>query len=187
MKAGPKVARRRVEVRARIISAAGHRFAMDGLGVRLEEVAEEADVARATLYSHFKSKEDLLQAIVRPTLERAVGLLARIPAAPARAAVTELLRLHLDLWRVGADAMRLAHRLADLPRDDLAPLHEAFVLKTLDVFRAAADAGILRHRDSALSAHLLAKVAVPVLEVVFESPDAEALFLRTMEGMLLKP
>ncbi|MGC4119091.1 MAG: TetR/AcrR family transcriptional regulator [Myxococcales bacterium] len=185
----PRVARRRVETRARLLSIAARLFAKRSFdGVRLDEIADEADIARGTLYSHFSSKEELLRAIVQPVLERAVECLQRIPETlPPRQAVEELLRAYLGLWRMGPDAMRLAHRFdAGLPKD-LFTFHEVHVRQVVGILRRASEAGLLRLGDPGLSARVFASTAVPVLEIVSGDSQAEKLFLEAMSGLLLRP
>ncbi|HEY3446297.1 MAG TPA: TetR/AcrR family transcriptional regulator [Myxococcales bacterium] len=187
--ASPRVARRRVETRARLLSVASRLFAQRSFaGVRLDEIADQADVARGTLYSHFDSKEELLRAIVQPVLERAVDCLQRIPETlPARQAVDELLRTYLGLWRLGPDAMRLAHRFEGAPPRSLFALHDVHVRHVVAILRRAAEAGLLRLGDPMLSARIFATTAVPVLEIVSGSAQAETLFLDAMGGLLLRP
>jgi TetR/AcrR family transcriptional repressor of mexJK operon len=51
--------------RAAILEAAKHLFARHGLtGVSMDVIAKAADVSKLTLYSHFRSKEDLFQQAV---------------------------------------------------------------------------------------------------------------------------
>jgi AcrR family transcriptional regulator len=53
-----------VRNRARILAAAEHVFALEGAGVPIDDVAREAGLGIGTLYRHFPTKEDLLQAVV---------------------------------------------------------------------------------------------------------------------------
>lgn len=185
----PRVARRRVETRSRLLSAAARLFAQRSFdAVRLDEIADAADVARGTLYSHFESKEDLLRAIVQPVLERAVDCLQRIPETlPAREAVDELLRNYVGLWRVAPDAMRLAHRFeTGLPKE-LVALHEVHVRHVVAILSRAGAAGLLRLGDPVLSARVFASTAVSVLEMVAGTADPDKVFLDAMSGLLLRP
>lgn len=53
--------RRRESTRARILSAAAEVFYQKGIApVNMDEVAEVAQVSKPTLYSHFRSKDDLV-------------------------------------------------------------------------------------------------------------------------------
>lgn len=184
----PGVARRRVETRARLLSVAARQFAERGFAnVRLDEIADEADVARGTLYSHFESKDELMKSIVQPTLEHAVQCLQRIPAGEPRAALDELLRVYLDLWRFGPDAMRLAHRFREAPLEPLLPLHHVFVHRVVEILQRAADARLLRFDDPILAAHVLARTAVPLLESLAGRAESERLFVDAVGGLLLRP
>ncbi len=49
--------------RRRVLDAARTSFAEDGLDVRIEKVARRAGVGVGTVYRHFPTKEDLLQAL----------------------------------------------------------------------------------------------------------------------------
>jgi TetR/AcrR family transcriptional regulator len=67
-------ARRRARTRAAILDAAERTFAEVGYrGAKMEDVAEQADVAVGSIYSHFGNKDGLYLALV----ERAVDLFAR--------------------------------------------------------------------------------------------------------------
>ena len=67
-------ARRRAHTRAAILDAAEHAFAEAGYRrTRMEDVAEEADVAVGSIYAHFGNKDGLYLALV----EHAVELFSR--------------------------------------------------------------------------------------------------------------
>jgi AcrR family transcriptional regulator len=185
----PRVLRRRAEARGRILAAAARRFAEAGPdAVRLDEVAEAADVARGTLYSHFRTKDALLSAIVQPVLERAVRQASALVRLDARRGVEGLLGVYLDLWRSHPDALRIAYKAQDLPIGaKILALHRRFLTGVMRVFERAARAGVLRSGDAALAAHVLRQVAVPLLELYAGSPRWDRLFMESVEGLLLKP
>lgn len=82
MDAGPAGAMVEVDARDRILDAASRLFYREGIrGVGVDRIVAEADVAKATLYNHFASKDDLVVAWlgqpqirwidwVRPEVER---------------------------------------------------------------------------------------------------------------------
>lgn len=184
----PRVQRRRAEARDRILAVAAQRFADSGPdAVRLDEVADAADVARGTLYSHFRTKDQLLCAIVEPVLERAVRGAAPLARRDAREAVEGLLAVYLDLWRTHPDALRIAYKAQDLPLGAaVLALHRRFLGGVMRVLTRAERAGVLRTGDATLAAHVLRRVAVPLLELYAASPDFERLFVESAEGLLLK-
>src|SRR5262245_55095450 len=67
-----RVARRQARTREALIAAAREHIAEHGLeGLRVSDVTERADVAFGTFYNHFKTKEDVVEAVVAETI---VGL-----------------------------------------------------------------------------------------------------------------
>lgn len=169
--------------------AAAARFAQVGTQqASLDEIADQADVARGTLYSHFPSKEALVLALMGPVLSDAVAGMDRVDRArSARARVVAALELYLQLWARHPDALRLSHRL--MTTQDVAAaaqLHLPFVLRMVAVFATASRAGILRAGSPELAARTLARVAVPLLELYAPVPEGEALFIEAMSGLLLK-
>jgi AcrR family transcriptional regulator len=186
--ASSRLARRQAATRARIVAVAARRFAREGLeGVRLDEVADQADVARGTLYNYFPSKESLVAAVVRPVLELAARRSRGLHRLGPRQGVDALLALYLELWREHADALRLSHRLPGPPPGDLVELHESFLQEVFRIFERCARAGLLRCSDGRLGALLMARLAVPLLELCSQHPRGDALFVESLDGLLLQP
>jgi AcrR family transcriptional regulator len=182
----PRIARRRALTRGRIVDTAARRFAEAGPdAVRLDEIADGADVARGTLYSHFRTKDDLLCAIVEPVLQAAVRKTRALARAEAREGVEGLLRLYLDLWHDSPDALRIAYRAQDRPIGDLGRLHRGFTAGVLRVFERARGAGILRSGDPTLAGQAMRRVAVPLLELYGRHPDGDRLFVDGLRALLL--
>jgi AcrR family transcriptional regulator len=182
-----RVERRRAAAREQILRIAARRFAASGPeGVRLEEIAEEADLARGTLYSHFPSKAKLVEEVLRPALLRAHEEGKRLRALPARQGIDRLLELYVELWRDYRDPLRLAYRTPENSLGSLAKLHQSFLDAVVHTFERAARAGRLRATDPALAARLLSRVAVPLLEVLSERPGGDALFEESVRAMLLR-
>ena len=90
--------RRRPEARpAQIIEAAIEVLAEQGLsGVRLEEIARRAGIAKGTIYLYFDSKDAVFQAVVRHTILEEMD---RLAAAPREGTAEERFRRLLeDFW-----------------------------------------------------------------------------------------
>jgi AcrR family transcriptional regulator len=183
----PRVERRRAATRDRIVVAAGRHFAAAGPdAVTLNQVADAADVARGTLYSHFQTKDALLCAIVEPVLRLAIRKTSALGRLDARNGIDQLLGLYLDLWRDHPDALRIAYRAQDIPVGDLGTLHRAFLTAVLRVFKKADHAGILRSGDPVLAGHVMRQVAVPLLELYGRHPGGNRLFVEGLRGLLLR-
>jgi AcrR family transcriptional regulator len=183
----PRVERRRAEARERIMASAAKQFAAAGAdAVRMDQVAEAADVARGTLYSHFPTKDELLGAIVEPVLELAARRASALGRSAAHEALDGLLGLYLDLWREYPDALRIAHKAVDIPVGRVGALHGRFIKGVMEVLGKAGRAGLLRAGDPALAGHVLRQVAVPLLELYDGQPECEALFRDSVRGLLTK-
>lgn len=59
--------------RDRIVAAARAAFATDGIEVSVEEIARRAAVGMGTLYRHFPTKEDLVDAVLEDAFDEIVG------------------------------------------------------------------------------------------------------------------
>ncbi|WP_460717324.1 TetR/AcrR family transcriptional regulator [Nocardia heshunensis] len=66
----PRQDRRKARTRGRILDAAEELFLGDGAQATIEQIAETADVAIATIYQHFGGKDDLHFAVVERAVER---------------------------------------------------------------------------------------------------------------------
>lgn len=186
MVASPRIERRRAARNDHILRVAAHCFAERGLDARLDEIADEADIARGTLYAHFPTKEALLAAVVQPAIDSASRGVSAIRAAEPRKAVRALLRLQLQLWRDHPDAMRVGHKLGSHPVGSAAHTHGTTMREIVAIFARAQEAGLLRCSDPGVAARLYSRVAVPLLEVLAGHPDRDRIFLSSLEGMLLR-
>jgi AcrR family transcriptional regulator len=70
-----------VRNRARVLEAADRVFALEGAAVSIDDVAREAGVGVGTIYRHFPTKEDLLQAVVISRVESLVDQARALAAA----------------------------------------------------------------------------------------------------------
>ena len=56
--------------RARILEVANQEFTRSGANTSLEEIAKQAGVGPGTLYRHFPTREELLQAVYQSEVEK---------------------------------------------------------------------------------------------------------------------
>jgi AcrR family transcriptional regulator len=67
--------------RERLVASARELFAAAGVDVPVEEVTRRAGVGMGTLYRHFPTKEDLIDAVLEDAFSELVGLAERAAAA----------------------------------------------------------------------------------------------------------
>ena len=100
--------RRQANTRAQLIRAAREIIAERGLeGLRVSDVTERADVAFGTFYNHFKTNEDIVEAVVAETI---VGLANSIADSPSFA---DPVKAHVASTRA---IVRIAYEEPDLAR-----------------------------------------------------------------------
>lgn len=100
---GTRVARRRTRTREAILTAAERAFTAEGYrGMRMEEVAERADVSVGSIYGHFGNKDGLYLALVERAVDQFAGYMerayraGRTPLEQVLAAGDGYLRFHLE-------------------------------------------------------------------------------------------
>lgn len=134
---------RRDRKRADIIAAAKEVFFAEGYAASMDQITARSGVSKATVYAHFKSKDDLLLAVVDDML-RAI-----------RAAVTDLPR-NDDFRTWLAQLGRLASRLLTTPA--------AIALQRLAIAEAARFPQIARALHETGGSAVFAPAVIPEFE-----------------------
>ncbi len=109
--------------RRRILDAAYELFYRKGFGrVGVDDIAAAAGITKRTLYYHFKSKDDLLAAVLELHSELALARIRKYEGRYSGSAseILDVLFAELSRWSAkpawtGAGFTRLAMELADLP------------------------------------------------------------------------
>ena len=137
--------------RRQILDAAAACFRRRGFtGTSMAEIIRESGLSAGSIYSHFSSKDEILQATAERTLQRAERILAE--AASAEQAVTprgiartvprdvvdrDLMRMFLQLWPEAV----LDPRIAQLARGNLRRVRDLMAGALLPWARRQGDAG----------------------------------------------
>src|SRR5882672_11121219 len=170
-------AERAAERRGAIIEAAMDEFIARGFAAtRLDDVAKRADVAKGTIYLHFKDKEALFEELIRTAI---VPLVSRLTAPPsvAGAPVRDMIEgfatafIHDVVTTRRGDIVRLI--VAEGPRfPEIADFYyREVVSRGLAGMRALIEIGVargeIRHRDLGRFPQLL--VAPAIVAVIWQS------------------
>lgn len=100
--------------RAQLLEAATKIFVRGGCGVPLELILEETGLGRGTLYRHFKSRGDLIVAVLEAELERVIAYV------DARRRTESLLKDFLrEYAEIGLMAVSAMNTLGDAKTDEL--------------------------------------------------------------------
>ena len=90
--------------RTGLLDGAARAFAERGLrGSTMQSVAAAAGVAKATLYNHFRTKDEVARALLAAELDRLTALTAGLPAAAALTALADEVAGHPVLRRLADD------------------------------------------------------------------------------------
>lgn len=178
-----RVARRRAEVRERLLRAAEVLMLERGVdGVTIEDITEAADIARRSFYHHFESKNELL-----------------IPIARGRnAALTRRLDRLVGMIEDPAEGMATAmrHGLREIPSDPLCRwfalhsglpverLHEGFGESALRDVERAVEAGRFHVGSRDVVALLLPAAFIAAITAVVEGRFGEREIDDSIEHVL---
>jgi AcrR family transcriptional regulator len=173
--------RRRARTRQKLTDAASVLIAEKGVaGLRIQEITELADVALGSFYNHFKTKEELVEAVVTDTIDvRARGIVSRMGAIddPAEAVSYACRRV----VGIAYEDPELARLFVNLDRADA--LFETIVLPAaLGILEAGLASGRLEVLDSHIALTVMVGGALAVVRGILDGrygPGAEDVFAES--------
>jgi AcrR family transcriptional regulator len=186
IKGTSRVARRREEARARLVAAAAAIIVEKGTeGLRLREIAERADVGFGSFYHHFDSKEDLVGAVVRHTVESLSAPVITQSAAvtdPAEAAAIS----HRWFIRLAMTDPHTAQLIVNLERADVM-LELAVDRDAKEMLQRGTDTGRFRPMDVETTLAFVVGATISVMRGVLEGrldSDADITSAEAFLGVL---
>lgn len=183
----PKVQRRRERTRAALLAAGARQFARRGVApVSVEDLIAEADISRATFYGLFASKYSLLEGILHPIFDVAIGEVKALAKRPAAEAIDGLVDLYWSLWATHREGFLLIPSVDSETFKRFEPQHRALQDALLALLQKAERAGLLRNASAHYSLKVLARTAVQLLRVYDGHEAAPALFRDALRGLLLR-
>lgn len=183
-----KVRDRQDQTRRLLLEQSAELFIARGFeNVSVEDILAATGIARSSFYRFFPNREALLADIVRPVFKRGLVEIKIIPDASPRQVMRGIFDAYLILWERDADALRVATRIGGVYFSLFEDVHGEFRRELVELIRRVQPSGILLNGDADYSARLIARVAVPTLEVFSANPERSGLFTAAMEGLLLRP
>ena len=173
-------------------------------GATIDRVADEAKVAKGTIYLYFRNKDDLLHSAVVEGLRSFIAELQgcddsnRSPIERIGALIREMFRLQNSnqdfLKALILDSRFVTYAPGDKREQELREVYAAFIEHIAAVLRSAIEVGAIRSVDPQLAAFMLSEMMNGTLRrrlVGFAStpPEADAeavldLFLYGVRGMV---
>jgi AcrR family transcriptional regulator len=168
-----KPATPRPDTRARILDAALDVFSEHGFeGSSLQQIADRLDLTKAALYYYFRSKDELLEALVEPAIagvEEILDACSGEPDTPTRR--KEFMKQYLDYF------LRQRRLIAYISRDLATLAHPA--LRTGSEERRARMEAILAGSDLDFSDRVRVTMAFGGMQAaIAQYPDADEAELR---------
>lgn len=158
--------------RALLLETAAELFASKGLGATLKDLAQEAGVGVGTVYRHFPTKEDLVEALFAENLAREAE---RARTAAQEADAWEALVRYLEgTTRAQAANRGLRTLMCQVgSKDDNVRAWKELIDPCIEqMVEAARRQGTLRHDCTASDITLLQVALVGIMDATPESPDA---------------
>jgi len=119
-----------------LLTGAARAFAEHGVrGSTMQSIAAAAGVAKATLYNHFRTKDDVVRALLTAELDRLAALAAALPRDQALAALSDELGAHPVLRRLADSEPEVLTTLLSVPPEMWAEL----TARLADALKVGAD------------------------------------------------
>lgn len=186
--ASAKIARRQSHTRERILGESARLFLARGFEtVSVDSIVVASGIARSSFYRFFSNREEVLASIIRPVFESGVAMMRDIGRQPPGTLMDGVFGVYLRLWAAGPASLRLATRMGGGYFRLFEDVHQAFRQSLTTLVCRVEPTGLLLNGSGVNSARLIARTAVPVLEVYGDDPQRDTLFRQTMGGMLMKP
>jgi AcrR family transcriptional regulator len=120
--------------RARVLQAALELFAEQGFAATsTRELSERLGFTKAALYYYFKTKDDLLAALIQPVLEQLTTLITQTPVRASAAARREVLTAYADLAIAHVDLLRVLTQDPSVTRRPATAAHAALEERMLQL------------------------------------------------------
>lgn len=183
-----KIASRQNRTRERILVESARLFLARGFdNVSVDAIVTAAEVARSSFYRFFANREEVLASIMRPVFETGIGMMATVGQRPPQELMDGICDVYLRLWSTSPDTLRLATRTGGAYFRLFEDLHRRFREQLVGAMQRVEAAGLLLNDNGYSSARIIARVAVPLLEVYRDDPRIDILFRQAMNGLLVKP
>ncbi len=183
-----KIRSRQDGTRTRILRESAALFVAQGYeNVSVEQILAAAGIARSSFYRFFANREDVLAGIIRPVFVAGLAQLEALAARDARGVLHGIFDTYLALWAASPDALRLSTRTGGVYFELFRDLHMPFREKITALVRLIEPEGALLNGSADYTARLIARTAVPVMEVYHRDHRFADLFRAAMSGFLLRP
>jgi AcrR family transcriptional regulator len=161
------------DTRARVLQAALELFAERGFAATsTRELSERLGFTKAALYYHFRTKDDLLAALIQPALEQLTVLITQTPVRASTAARRDVLANYVDLNATHVDLLRVLTQDPSVARRPASATHAALEGRMLQLLAG--------REDPDLTDQIRARAALAAIRgaLVQADPDGDPAIVR---------
>jgi AcrR family transcriptional regulator len=161
------------ESRARVLQAALELFAEQGFAATsTRELSERLGFTKAALYYYFKTKDDLLVALIQPAVEQLTALITQTPVRATAAARREVLAAYIDLNTSHVDLLRVLTQDPSVARRPASAAHAALEERMLQLLAG--------HEAPDLTEQIRARAALAAIRgaLAHAAPDGDPAIVR---------
>ncbi|MCD6128875.1 TetR/AcrR family transcriptional regulator [Candidatus Bipolaricaulota bacterium] len=169
----------------RIVRTAERLFAQRGFAsTGMRAIAKAAQVSIGAIYHHFKSKEDILERIIRDELDRRRQVVAELKAAglPVKDQIQKMVEMHFSLLKDKRNSARLFFRERFDPsfslRTRIQELYDEVANFIAEVIGEGIAAGEIRPCQPLVTAYAILGMIEAVSLRIFAGDDTAALLME---------
>jgi len=169
----------------RIVRTAERLFAQRGFAsTGMRAIAKAAQVSIGAIYHHFKSKEDILERIIRDELDRRRQVVAELKAAglPVKDQIQKMVEMHFSLLKDKRNSARLFFRERFDPnfslRTRIQELYDEVANFIAEVIGEGIAAGEIRPCQPLVTAYAILGMMEAVSLRIFAGDDTAALLME---------
>ena len=182
----PKIRKRRLKIRQTLVEEAAALFAQRGIDqVSVDEIIDEAGIAKSTFYTFFPSKNDLVAGILAPVFASGSAALDSLGNADGMEVVEGVADIYLELWTEYSDAFAMITQIDAKHFALVQSEHEMFADSLQEALSRIKSPNALRTKSPETARKIVAQCAIPLLKTYDGAPDFHDLFRSTLAALLL--
>jgi AcrR family transcriptional regulator len=151
--------------------------------VSLEEISNEADIARKTLYNHFDNKEAIIKELVLPVCEHAMNYLEK-KSDIEEFTLDDIWSYCLELWNNEALNVKMLYHVNVLDFSEINESKHGFIIMFMKLLQRVELFSQYNEKTLLAYADIIYVTYLPLLEALSDQPDNETRFKKAMTGLI---
>ena len=154
------------------------------LAVTLDEIAKEADVARKTLYNHFKNKQAIIEELIIPVCQHAKDYLGEMEHK-SEVTLHDLWDYLIELWENESLSASLFHVIHVSDYEDFEKSKSGFLYVFSSILRMIPRFSKCKEDEIQLISLLIYNGYMPIIHTFVDEENFKERFYKAMDGLIL--